>query len=186
MLKQGYDHFEVTRLEPKIDVCEKRYVFNAEASGKFSAAERCPAYRVPDDIAAAVRDKQHRDEIKTAELISRGTPAAPIRMGKPCVFRIETGCGPALQRPGRVGSIGRRNRQLLRQLVRLEERGPDRRAARLPGQAGSSRTKDSLRTQVASADQVSRRGRRREGEIGSAAGCKRGAQAAERFTTAGN
>ena len=30
MLKQGYDHFEVTRLEPKVDVCEKRYVFNAE------------------------------------------------------------------------------------------------------------------------------------------------------------
>jgi murein L,D-transpeptidase YafK len=26
MLKQGYDHFEVTHLEPKVAVCEKRYV----------------------------------------------------------------------------------------------------------------------------------------------------------------
>src|ERR1700723_1010051 len=34
MLKQGYDHFEVTRLEPKVEVCEKRYVFNAQSSGK--------------------------------------------------------------------------------------------------------------------------------------------------------
>ena len=44
MLKQGYDHFEVTHLEPKVDVCEKRYVFNAESTAPFSPAERCPAY----------------------------------------------------------------------------------------------------------------------------------------------
>ena len=30
MLKQGHDHFEVTHLEPQVDVCEKRYVFEAE------------------------------------------------------------------------------------------------------------------------------------------------------------
>src|SRR5688572_26468754 len=30
MIKEGYDHFEVTRLEPKVDVCGKRYVFNAQ------------------------------------------------------------------------------------------------------------------------------------------------------------
>jgi hypothetical protein len=81
MLKEGYDHFEVTRHEPKVDVCEKRYVFNADSSSKFSAADRCPAYKVPDDIVAAVRDKQRRDDIQTAELVNRGTPAAPIRMG---------------------------------------------------------------------------------------------------------
>jgi murein L,D-transpeptidase YafK len=81
MLKQGYDHFEVTRLEPKVDVCEKRYVFDAESSSKFSSADRCPAYRVPADLVAAVRDKQRRDDAQTAELISRGTPAAPVRTG---------------------------------------------------------------------------------------------------------
>ena len=81
MLKQGYDHFEVSRLEPKVDVCEKRYVFDAESPAKFSAADRCPAYKVPADIAAAVRDKQRRDEIETAELINRGTPTAPITTG---------------------------------------------------------------------------------------------------------
>jgi murein L,D-transpeptidase YafK len=81
MLKEGYDHFEVTRHEPKVDVCEKRYVFDAESSSKFSAADRCPAYKVPDDLVAAVRDKQRRDETRTAELINRGTPAAPVKMG---------------------------------------------------------------------------------------------------------
>jgi murein L,D-transpeptidase YafK len=81
MLKQGYDHFEVTRLEPKVDVCEKRYVFDAESSSKFSPADRCPAYRVPEEIATAVSEKQRRDDIRTAELINRGTPAAPVKMG---------------------------------------------------------------------------------------------------------
>jgi murein L,D-transpeptidase YafK len=81
MIKQGYDHFEVTKLEPKVDVCERHYVFNAESSSKFSAADKCPAYRVPEDIANAVRNKQARDDAAIADLISRGTPAAPVAMG---------------------------------------------------------------------------------------------------------
>ena len=32
MIKQGYDHFEVTHLEPRVNVCEKRYVFDAEST----------------------------------------------------------------------------------------------------------------------------------------------------------
>jgi murein L,D-transpeptidase YafK len=81
MIKQGYDHFEVTRLEPKVDVCERHYVFNAESSSKFSAADRCPAYKVTEDIVAAVREKQRRDDVQIADLINRGTPAAPVKMG---------------------------------------------------------------------------------------------------------
>jgi hypothetical protein len=81
MLKQGYDHFEVTRLEPKIDVCERRYVFNAESAERFSAADRCPAYKVPDDIAAAVLKRQRNDDTQIADLVNRGAPAAPVRMG---------------------------------------------------------------------------------------------------------
>jgi len=81
MLKEGYDYFEVTRAEPKVDVCEKRYVFGAEPSARFSPADRCPAYRIPEEIATAVREKQHRDETQTAELINRGTQTVPVKMG---------------------------------------------------------------------------------------------------------
>ena len=81
MIKEGYDHFEVTRREPKVDVCEKRYVFNAETRGKFSPAERCPAYRVPQEIASAVRAKERRDDSQIADLVNRGTPVVPARMG---------------------------------------------------------------------------------------------------------
>ena len=81
MIKEGYDHFEVTHLEPQVDVCEKRYIFDAESTDRFSPAERCPAYKVREDIAVAAREKQRRDDIETVELINRGTPAVPVATG---------------------------------------------------------------------------------------------------------
>jgi murein L,D-transpeptidase YafK len=82
MLKEGYDHFEVTRLEPKVDVCDRRYVFNATAPGNnFSPRSQCPVYELPEDIVAAVTEKKRRDEVAIAELINRGTPAAPVKLG---------------------------------------------------------------------------------------------------------
>jgi hypothetical protein len=87
MLKEGYDHFEVTRIEPKVDVCERKYVFDAAASAdsskpKFSAAGKCPVYEVPAEIAAAVAEKQQSDEKQFAELSNSGTPTAPIVTGR--------------------------------------------------------------------------------------------------------
>jgi murein L,D-transpeptidase YafK len=86
MLKRGNDHFEVTRLEPKVDVCEKRYVFDAQAPANssplsFNPVAKCPAYEVSSDIVAAVNEKQRQDEFQTAELITRGTKTSPIRTG---------------------------------------------------------------------------------------------------------
>ena len=81
MIKEGYDHFEVTHLEPQVDVCEKRYIFDAESTDRFSPAERCPAYKLREDIAVAAREKQRRDDIETVELINRGTPTVPVATG---------------------------------------------------------------------------------------------------------
>ena len=88
MLKEGNDHFEVTRLEPKVDVCEKRYVFNAAASGgnyspvNFSPKGKCPVYEVPQEVAEAVQAKQRNDELQFAQLAARNTPTAPIKSGR--------------------------------------------------------------------------------------------------------
>ena len=108
MLKDGSDHFEVTRQEPKIDVCEKRYVFNADApqmltassgiklgtpwggfqeqkvqqaSLKFNPVGKCPAYEVPADVMAEVKAKQRQDDQQIASLSSR-VSLAPIRTGR--------------------------------------------------------------------------------------------------------
>ena len=79
MLKTGYDHFEVTRQEPKVDVCERRYVFNAESERRFNPTAKCPVMQVPEEVVAAVKDKQQRDNAQIADLIRRGTPASAVR-----------------------------------------------------------------------------------------------------------
>jgi hypothetical protein len=85
MIKEGYDHFEVTRQEPKVEFCEAKYVFDpAPTPGVsrppvFNASAKCPAYVIPDEIAQAVRDKQRQDDAKVAELIAKGTPVAQRR-----------------------------------------------------------------------------------------------------------
>jgi murein L,D-transpeptidase YafK len=81
MIKEGYDHFEVTRQEPKVDVCEKRYVFDAETKGRFTPAAKCPAYQVNEDLVAAVAERQQSDEKQFAELVSRGTQTVAVRTG---------------------------------------------------------------------------------------------------------
>jgi murein L,D-transpeptidase YafK len=87
MIKEGYDHFEVTRQEPKVDFCEKKYVFdaakapNATREPVFDASAKCPAYVIPDEVADAVREKQQADAAETAKLISRGTPVARMNTG---------------------------------------------------------------------------------------------------------
>ncbi len=87
MIKEGYDHFEVTRQEPKVDFCEKKYVFdaskapNATRDPVFDASAKCPAYVIPDEIAGAVREKQQQEAAETAKLIAKGTPVARINTG---------------------------------------------------------------------------------------------------------
>jgi murein L,D-transpeptidase YafK len=64
-LKQGNDHFEVTRREPRVAVCGRKYVFN----GGDCAGDR-------DDAAhVAVAEKARADEMKVAQLVSQGTRA---------------------------------------------------------------------------------------------------------------
>src|ERR1700729_3579789 len=87
MIKEGNDHFEVTRQEPKVDFCEKRYVFDAvktpdaKRDPVFDASAKCPAYVIPEDVASAVREKEQRDEAEYNKLVSRGTPMARMNTG---------------------------------------------------------------------------------------------------------
>jgi murein L,D-transpeptidase YafK len=55
MLKEGYDHFEITKVPPKVDVCEGRYVFNRieEEGAKFSPAGACPPSSQPEKLMVA-------------------------------------------------------------------------------------------------------------------------------------
>ncbi len=87
MIKEGYDHFEVTRQEPKVEFCENKYVFdpaqppNSSKPLVFNASAKCPAYVIPDEIADAVREKQQQEAAETAKLIAKGVPVARLNTG---------------------------------------------------------------------------------------------------------
>jgi murein L,D-transpeptidase YafK len=87
MIKEGYDHFEITRQEPKVDFCEKKYVFdairapNAKTDPVFSASAKCPAYAISEELADAMREKQQAEQAEVNKLVSRGTPVARMNTG---------------------------------------------------------------------------------------------------------
>ena len=77
MIKEGYDHFEVTHLEPRVGVCEKRYIFETKSTDSFGPGDHCPALQSSEGHLRSIREKQRRDDIETALLINRGVPTAP-------------------------------------------------------------------------------------------------------------
>jgi len=87
MIKEGNDHFEVSRQEPKVDFCEKHYVFdatrapNATHDPVFNASAKCPAYVIPDDLTEAVRQKQEADNAEYNKLVAKGMPVAKLNTG---------------------------------------------------------------------------------------------------------
>jgi murein L,D-transpeptidase YafK len=87
MLKIGNDHFETTHLEPKVDVCNRLYVFDAQPAPHspnplvFNPADKCPAFVVNPTIARQALEKQRADDIEYARLLQDNVPAAPIYSG---------------------------------------------------------------------------------------------------------
>jgi murein L,D-transpeptidase YafK len=87
MLREGNDHFVVSHMEPKIDVCDRHYVFDAQPPANstrplaFSPTGRCPAYEVAQDIAGPALEKQRNDDYQIAQLVKDNVPVAPVVMG---------------------------------------------------------------------------------------------------------
>ena len=77
MLKQGYDHFEITKVPPKVDVCEKRYVFNQVADGNaaFSPTGACPPSTTPPALETAYQSYRASDQAAFVAASNRDVPA---------------------------------------------------------------------------------------------------------------
>jgi murein L,D-transpeptidase YafK len=87
MLKIGNDHFETTHLQPKVDVCGRRYVFDAQPPQNssqplvFDPNAQCPGFVVSPKIARAAQAKQRADEVEYAQLVKDNVSVAPIHSG---------------------------------------------------------------------------------------------------------
>ncbi|NGO53552.1 L,D-transpeptidase family protein [Allomesorhizobium camelthorni] len=78
MLKEGYDHFEITKVPPKVDVCEKRYVFNRipEGGAQFgSASDACPPFTQPDSLKTAYQSYRSTYEAAFSSAVNSNVPA---------------------------------------------------------------------------------------------------------------
>ena len=87
MIKEGYDNFEASHQEPKVAVCERRYVFdpaapaNASQPLSFNATAKCPVYQLDPEIADAVLEKRRTEQYQMAEYIGRNVAVVPPRAG---------------------------------------------------------------------------------------------------------
>jgi murein L,D-transpeptidase YafK len=89
MLKIGNDHFETTQLEPKVDICDRGYVFDALPPpnalqpfvSAFDPAGKCPAFTVNPKIARAASEKARADAAEYAQLVEQNVPVAPVYSG---------------------------------------------------------------------------------------------------------
>ena len=76
-LKNGADHFEVTKTEPSVVICGKHYIFGATAKGEVPATAPCPALQKDEEVESLVAEKEAKDDAKVADLIAKGQ--RPIR-----------------------------------------------------------------------------------------------------------
>lgn len=80
-IKEGSDHFEITRREPQVAVCGGRYVFNAKpknSSDRLDARESCPPLEQDPQLKSMVAEKNRREQQQVAELVAKGTPAIKL------------------------------------------------------------------------------------------------------------
>jgi murein L,D-transpeptidase YafK len=79
-LKKGSDHFEVTKREPSVGACGRRYVFDAQPAngGSLDASGACPTLTEDAEVKNLVADKESADNARIAELVAKGTK--PVRI----------------------------------------------------------------------------------------------------------
>jgi murein L,D-transpeptidase YafK len=80
-IKEGYDHFEVSKREPQVAFCGRRYVFNASAAdgAKLEVGAACPPLQENDELKSLVAQKRATDDSKVAELAASGVKPIKIR-----------------------------------------------------------------------------------------------------------
>jgi hypothetical protein len=73
------DRFDVTKREPQVNFCGRRYVFDAAANGqRMDVNAACPPLATDPNVDALVAQKRHADDQKVAELVNRGV--TPIKL----------------------------------------------------------------------------------------------------------
>ncbi|MGI9356018.1 MAG: L,D-transpeptidase family protein, partial [Rhizobiaceae bacterium] len=107
MIKQGYDHFEITKVPPKVDVCDRRYVFNTQGKGSYNATAACPVMEMPQRLATSFLKRQQSYALSFEKLLpsaERQNIAALAPVSVESVLPGVTVAGPKpIEKPGEAG-----------------------------------------------------------------------------------
>ncbi len=91
MLKRGHDHFEITKIPPKVNVCEKRYVFNTDSTQRYPSSGQCPRRKMPATLATAFVDTQTKYNERFESLLAKVEKRDPLPIAPVDVAEILPG-----------------------------------------------------------------------------------------------
>ena len=85
MLKEGYDHFEITKVPPKVDVCEKHYVFNRTVGSPatFNPIGACPPTTQPNSLKIAYQSYQKTYDAAFSTAVGSSAPQPKATISGP-------------------------------------------------------------------------------------------------------
>ena len=70
-LKNGYDHFEITRKVPNVEVCNRTYIFDPQGATHFDATGPCPAYTLEPSLLASLKTLRAQENVRFREEVAR-------------------------------------------------------------------------------------------------------------------
>ena len=145
-LKNGSDHFEVTKAEPSVTVCGKRYVFDATPKGEVSPSEPCPALTRDENVKSLVTEKKEgrRQGRRTGRLRREANSPRLCRRRPECHLRRVQG----RERSGRAGDRP--------QEIVLDDRKPAPAAVRIAAADAAKRRAASARRRRSKPRRLSR------------------------------
>ena len=76
-LKEGYDYFELTKVPPRVGVCDKKYTFAAGVTSGDAPMEACNPDAPPPALAAALATSKAEFNAQMTASIAKSSYAAP-------------------------------------------------------------------------------------------------------------
>ncbi len=63
-LKNGYDHFQITKKPPQVEVCNRTYIFNPNGATHFNASAPCPDYQLEPSLMASLTELRAKENVR--------------------------------------------------------------------------------------------------------------------------
>ena len=70
-LKNGYDHFQITRKPPNVEVCNRTYIFDPQGASHFDASGPCPDYTLPPSLLASLKTLRTKENLKFQQAVAK-------------------------------------------------------------------------------------------------------------------